>query len=56
MDTGCILQNLKAENHIVPAEYLLVLQPHEALWNEIKSCIKKNLQADYSCEQARRKV
>ena len=26
----------RAEKHILPAEYLLVLQPHEALWDEIK--------------------
>ncbi len=44
---------LKAEKHILPAEYLLVLQPHEALWNEIKS-IKEKFANDYSCEQAKK--
>jgi 2'-5' RNA ligase len=44
---------LKAEKHILPAEYLLVIQPHEALWNEIKS-IKEKFATDYSCDQARK--
>jgi 2'-5' RNA ligase len=43
----------RKEKHIVPAEYLLVLQPHEALWNEIKF-IKEKFANDYSCEQAKK--
>ncbi|SFQ08454.1 2'-5' RNA ligase family protein [Parafilimonas terrae] len=43
----------RAEKHVLPAEYLLVLQPHEALWDEIKS-IKEKFATDYSCEQARK--
>ena len=43
----------RAEKHVLPAEYLLVLQPHEALWNEIKS-IKEKFAKDYSCEQAKK--
>lgn len=38
-------------NHL-PAEYLLVLQPHQALWNEIKS-IKEKFATDFDCETAR---
>jgi 2'-5' RNA ligase len=41
------------EEHLMPAEYLLVLQPHEALWNEIK-LIKEKFASDYSCEQAKK--
>jgi 2'-5' RNA ligase len=44
---------LKAEKNILPAEYLLVLQPHEALWNKIKS-IKEKFANDYNCEMARK--
>ena len=29
-------EELREINHLLPFEYLLVLQPHEALWNEIK--------------------
>ena len=43
----------RAEHHVLPAEYLLVLQPHEALWNEIK-IIKEKFANDYSCEQAKK--
>lgn len=43
----------RAEKHVLPAEYLLVLQPHEALWDEIKS-IKEKFATDYSCDQARK--
>jgi 2'-5' RNA ligase len=43
----------REEKHVLPAEYLLVLQPHEALWNEIKF-IKEKFSKDYSCEQAKR--
>jgi 2'-5' RNA ligase len=43
----------REEKHIVPAEYLLVLQPHEALWNEIKF-IKEKFANDYNCEQAKK--
>ncbi len=38
-------------NHL-PAEYLLVLQPHQALWNEIKF-IKEKFATDFDCETAR---
>jgi 2'-5' RNA ligase len=52
-----IIQDLIAEannrNNLLPAEYLLVLQPHEALWTEIKS-IKEKFATDYSCDQARK--
>ena len=43
---------LKKASHSV-AEYLLVLQPHQALWNEIKS-IKEKFAKDFDCETARR--
>jgi 2'-5' RNA ligase len=43
----------RAEKHLLPAEYLLVLQPHEALWNEIKS-VKEKFAINYSCENARK--
>jgi 2'-5' RNA ligase len=43
----------RAGKNLLPAEYLLVLQPHEALWNEIKF-IKEKFAADYSCEQAKK--
>ncbi len=36
----------------LPAEYLLVLQPHQALWNEIKS-IKEKFATDFDCAMAR---
>ncbi|MEO8862212.1 MAG: 2'-5' RNA ligase family protein [Ginsengibacter sp.] len=36
----------------LPAEYLLVLQPHQALWNEIKS-IKEKFATDFDCAAAR---
>jgi 2'-5' RNA ligase len=39
----------RAEKHVLPAEYLLVLQPHEALWDEITS-IKKKFEIDYRFE------
>ncbi|MEP6684403.1 MAG: 2'-5' RNA ligase family protein [Parafilimonas sp.] len=44
---------LRSANNLFPAEYLLVIQPHEALWEEIKS-IKEKFAADYSCDQARK--
>jgi len=44
---------MNANKNVLPAEYLLVLQPHEALWNEIKS-IKEKFANDYSCEQAKK--
>lgn len=43
----------RTEKHLWPAEYLLVLQPHEELWNEIRS-IKEKFAIDYSCEQAKK--
>ena len=43
---------LKKASHTV-AEYLLVLQPHQALWNEIKF-IKEKFAKDFDCETARR--
>ncbi|MEO6636955.1 MAG: 2'-5' RNA ligase family protein [Ginsengibacter sp.] len=42
---------LKKESHSV-AEYLLVLQPHEALWKEIV-LIKEKFAKDFDCEMAR---
>ena len=44
---------LNEVNHSLPAEYLLVLKPHEELWNEIKS-IKQKFADEYSCETARK--
>ena len=46
-------EELREINHLLPFEYLLVLQPHEALWNEIKF-IKEKFAADFSCEQAKK--
>jgi 2'-5' RNA ligase len=46
-------EELRSINHLLPCEYLLVLQPHEVLWNEIKY-IKEKFAADYSCEQAKK--
>ncbi len=43
----------REEKHVLPAEYLLVLQPHEALWNDIKF-IKEKFANNYSCEQAKK--
>ncbi len=43
---------LREINHLLPAEYLLVLQPHKALWNEIK-IIKEKFAKDFNCEMAR---
>ena len=43
----------REDMHVLPAEYLLVLQPHEALWDEIKY-IKQKFAEDYSCEQAKK--
>ncbi len=43
---------LREVNHLLPIEYLLVLQPHEALWNEIKF-IKEKFAKDFDCETAR---
>jgi 2'-5' RNA ligase len=44
---------MNAQDHILPAEYLLVLQPHEALWNDIKS-IKQKFAEGFNCEQAKK--
>ena len=41
-----------AEKHLLPAEYLLVLQPHEALWDEIKF-IKQKFSMDYKFENVK---
>ena len=43
----------RAGKRLLPAEYLLVLQPHKVLWDEIKS-IKEKFAADYNCEQAKK--
>lgn len=43
---------LREINNLLPAEYLLVLQPHEALWNEIKF-IKEKFASDFDCATAR---
>ncbi len=42
---------LKKASHSM-ADYLLVLQPHQALWNEIKF-IKEKFANDFGCETAR---
>ncbi|HVX26038.1 MAG TPA: 2'-5' RNA ligase family protein [Parafilimonas sp.] len=42
-------EELREINHLLPSEYLLVLQPHEALWDEIKF-IKEKFKADYKFE------
>ena len=51
-----IMKQLASEvatgNNQLPAEYLLVLQPHEALWNEIKF-IKEKFATDFDCAMAR---
>ena len=39
-------EELRSINHLLPSEYLLVLQPHDALWDEIKS-IKEKFKAGY---------
>ena len=46
-------EELREINYLLAAEYLLVLQPHEALGAEIKS-IKEKFAADYDCELARK--
>jgi 2'-5' RNA ligase len=43
---------LREINPYLPAEYLLVLQPHEELWNTVKA-IKENFATTYNCETAR---
>lgn len=43
---------LRTVNHLLPAEYLLVLHPHEELWNQVKA-IKEKFATDYNCEMAR---
>jgi len=45
-------RELREINNLLPAEYLLVLQPHEGLWNEIKF-IKEKFAKDFNCEMAR---
>ena len=42
----------RAEKHLLPAEYLLVLQPHQALWDEIKF-IKQKFSTDYKFENVK---
>ncbi|MBV9962401.1 MAG: 2'-5' RNA ligase family protein [Parafilimonas sp.] len=42
-------EELREINHLLPAEYLLVLQPHQALWEEIKS-IEEKFKTDYKFE------
>ncbi len=39
-------EELRSINHLLPCEYLLVLQPHKALWDEI-TAIKKKFEVDY---------
>jgi 2'-5' RNA ligase len=39
-------EELRSINHLLPIEYLLVLQPHKALWDEITT-IKEKFKADY---------
>ena len=41
---------MNAQNNLLPAEYLLVLQPHTALWEEITS-IKKKFETDYKFDK-----
>lgn len=40
------------QKHVLPAEYLLVLQPHQALWDEITS-IKTKFKAGYKFENVK---
>lgn len=40
---------LHSANHLLPAEYLLVLQPHKALWDEV-TAIKKKFETDFKFE------
>ncbi len=47
-------EDLKKASHSI-ADYLLVLQPHQALWNEIKF-IKEKFAKDFDCETARRSL
>ena len=42
-------EELRSINHLLPSEYLLVLQPHNALWDEIKF-IKEKFKTDYKFE------
>ena len=42
----------REQKHVLPAEYLLVLQPHQALWDEITS-IKTKFKADYRFEDVK---
>jgi 2'-5' RNA ligase len=44
---------LREINHLLPAEYLLVLQPHEELWNQIRS-VKEKFAKDFNCENAKK--
>lgn len=39
-------EELRSINHLLPSEYLLVLQPHKTLWNEITE-IKKKFETDF---------
>jgi 2'-5' RNA ligase len=43
---------LREINHLLPAEYLLVLKPNDELWNSIKG-IKEKFATDYNCEMAK---
>ncbi len=42
-------EELRSINHLLPIEYLLVLQPHKALWDDI-TAIKEKFKADYKFE------
>lgn len=46
-------EEMRKINHLLPADYLLVLSPHEELWNQVKA-IKEKFATDYDCETARR--
>lgn len=46
-------EEMRKVNHLLPADYLLALSPHEELWNQVKT-IKEKFATDYDCETARR--
>lgn len=46
-------EEMRKINHLLPADYLLVLSPHEELWNQVKT-IKEKFAMDFDCETAKR--
>ncbi|HNP23685.1 MAG TPA: 2'-5' RNA ligase family protein [Panacibacter sp.] len=45
-------EEMRKINDLLPADYLLVLSPHEELWNQVKA-IKEKFATDYNCGTAR---